>query len=70
MLVVVLLRPQLVLDDEGVGGGEVGHRARVKFATWKLNEKKKWQFGIKAQILSLTIICTHSRNHDLFNCHL
>ena len=34
MLVVVLLRPQLVLDDEGIGGWEVGHSAREELATW------------------------------------
>ena len=32
VLVVVLLRPLLPSVDERVGGGEIGHRARVQFA--------------------------------------
>ena len=33
VLVVVLLGPQVVLDDEGIGAGEIRHGAGIELAT-------------------------------------
>jgi hypothetical protein len=35
MFEVVLFGSDVVLDDESVGPGEIGHGAGVKFAAWK-----------------------------------
>ncbi len=38
MFQFVLLRPEAIPDDEGVGGGEIGHGRRVQLAIfWKKN---------------------------------
>ncbi len=48
VFVVVLLGPQLALVDERVGGGKVGDGARVQFAVFKTNKKRKFFFTVFA----------------------
>jgi hypothetical protein len=35
VLEVVLLGAEVVLEDEGVGAGEVGHSTGIEFTAWK-----------------------------------
>ncbi len=62
MLEVVLLGAEVVLEDESVGAGEVGHGAGVELATWekkpffKTLTRHKLTFRVLAENLANCII--------------